>query len=377
MQRTKSRTIVGIVLKDELDAMPPVIAVIDELISTGRTVKILCGSISNTLQKKLARDGVETQTYTEKRYQSRYLNSAYQWIKVRLAFKKAVKYDGFFNDTKLIWLGSGDTAIATLGIYHSKPTVLQVHELYDTLPIYTYFLKIISHKVNLVVCPDYFRSFILLSRWKLYTRPIVFLNRPVTRKEKDFASARQVSKTWLLENNVEVEKKILLYQGHITRERRLDIYARAISMLDDWIFVCMGKDHAGYMDELKACFPKIVHLSFIAPPNHLEITHNATAGLITYDPNSLNESFCAPNKIWEYSSCGVPFIGPDLPGLQIWSKQYKSGITIENINEYSIAIALRTISENRNMYSKACLELYNKFDQRATIDNILKKTILE
>ena len=74
-----------------------------------------------------------------------------------------------------------------------------------------------------------------------------------------------------------------------------------------WRLVLMG--HATYgMELIKQACPDLIHISHIDAPEHLDVTSHAYVGLVTYSYKSLNNIFCAPNKIWEYAAFGVPLV---------------------------------------------------------------------
>src|SRR5690606_36887593 len=102
--------------------------------------------------------------------------------------------------------------------------------------------------------------------------------------------------------------KVILYQGLISRERDLTYILQAINELnEEFVPIIMGKDY-GMIDKYKKICPRIVHISYIPSPQHLYITSIARLGILMYDPISLNQIFCAPNKTFEYAGYGVPMI---------------------------------------------------------------------
>lgn len=363
---------VGIVLKGSLDALPPILAVIDELINLKNIdVRLLCGSLSPGVENKLKNKGVSICTYGVQTHKIKQLNSIIEWINIRMAFKKSLKINCCLQGIDTLWVGSGDTALAIYGVNLDCKVILQLHELYDTVPHYSFFLRRIAKKVNNLVCPDYYRAHILKVVWKLPKLPDVFLNRPFGEGIKiDNETSSKCSaylEKWGITNN----KKILLYQGHIDEDRDIEPYALAISKSDEWQFVCMGKEHGGYLHKLKKVCPSLVHIPHLNPPEHLKITACATVGIITYKSNSLNEIFCAPNKIWEYAAYGIPFIGPDLPGLTRWAVQFNSGVTLKVTNAIQIQSALAYIVDNQVKFRESALKLYNLHSQQKFMTDLL------
>ena len=171
------------------------------------------------------------------------------------------------------------------------------------------------------------------------------------------------------------DKKVILYQGYIQRNRNLDKICEACSNDDDYKVVLMGKGDEGYLSELKANFPNILHIPFVNPPEHLTITSYAYIAIVKYDYKSLNMIFCAPNKTWEYTGFGIPVLGNEIPGLENTIGKFKAGICTNLDDVDCVKKAISQISNNYDEYSKNAKLYFNSFDVVLELKKIAKRNI--
>jgi glycosyltransferase involved in cell wall biosynthesis len=93
-------------------------------------------------------------------------------------------------------------------------------------------------------------------------------------------------------------------------------------------------------------------------------------GLVSYDTNILNNAYCAPNKIYEYTAYGKPIIGNNIPGLKVL-ENYKAGILVDENDENSILSALSRLEESYMTYSNGALKLFVDNDNKKTIKSTI------
>lgn len=222
---------------------------------------------------------------------------------------------------------------------------------------------------------EYNRAHITKAWWNLKEMPFVLPNKPYVSidipKNAEITSSEDLKK---MMDGLK-DKKIVLYQGNISKERPLDGYIKAVDELgEDWAFVMMlnGKNPYPELNPSNLYF-----IPFVAPPFHLEVTSRAYIGVLSYVPikNSysiLNTLYCAPNKIWEYSRFGVPMISNDLPALRYLFDTRKSGRCAQSMNKDDIKQALLEIDQHYSLYSKASFDFYASLDYKAVVHAIVK-----
>ena len=123
-------------------------------------------------------------------------------------------------------------------------------------------------------------------------------------------------------------------------------------------------------EELKKIYDKVIELSSLPAPLHLEVTSHAKIGLVFYDDFSLNQAFCAPNKIYEYSGFGIPMLANKIPGLENTVGKFNAGKCIDFESE-QLMEAIKEIDGNYERYSVNALALYDAVDNEGKIRQII------
>lgn len=149
-------------------------------------------------------------------------------------------------------------------------------------------------------------------------------------------------------------------------------------MDSDYYIVLMGFDlyKTNAYEKLKKIYERVIELSSLPAPLHLEVTSHAQIGLVFYDDFSLNQAFCAPNKIYEYSGFGIPMIANKIPGLENTVGKFNAGKCVE-FESKQLMKAIKEIDDNYEQYSANSLSLYNAVDNESTINDIIRDIKIE
>lgn len=358
----------------DIDKLPPVRSLVENLLENDHKVTLI--SYGNFESKqKINLNYIQIEKFKSNNITKKMLH--FYTRKKRL--RKLVNEQMKSND--ILWTTT-DLTVRELGntVLRYKH-IMQLMELINDIPAVPY-QKII--KTNLkryaksawkVVVPEYNRAHIVKTWWGLKTLPSILPNKPY-RIELENISENIVG----LEDIRKEKRKIILYQGIFRKERRLDEFARAVSMLGDkYCLYIMGEDNE-ISRELCEKYTNIVYIPFIAPPHHLLVTKYAYIGLMPYIPgknhshhiSELNELYCAPNKIYEYSAFGLPMIGTKVPGLEYPFNLNGIGVSSELCAD-DIIIAINKIEANYDQIKK---NSYNYFKE-TDLDKIVQKILYE
>jgi glycosyltransferase involved in cell wall biosynthesis len=109
---------------------------------------------------------------------------------------------------------------------------------------------------------------------------------------------------------------------------------------------------------------------YVAPPNHLEITSHARVGVVVYDDSTLNNVFCAPNKIFEYAACGIPMLTNDVPGLVGTVGRFGAGICLSTLSSERVADALLSLDNSYEDFAARAAQMFDAQQSRATIEQV-------
>jgi glycosyltransferase involved in cell wall biosynthesis len=145
-----------------------------------------------------------------------------------------------------------------------------------------------------------------------------------------------------------LEDRVLLYQGGFVHGRGLDVCVAALSRLPEDVHLVMlgygplehqlrewATEH-GVSDRLHV-------VSAVPPEELLSYTASATVGLVPYQPISRNNHYTLPNKIFEYTSVGLPVVASDLPELRRVVVDHGCGAVFDPYDPEAQAAALRDV----------------------------------
>ena len=133
------------------------------------------------------------------------------------------------------------------------------------------------------------------------------------------------------------EARILIYQGGFSPHRGLHNLIEAMAFVDEpWALVMMGwgnleaelKDLAAPVNANAAAVGQPPKIAFIPPAPQAELdrwTAGAALGIIAYEDNCLNHTYCTPNKLWEYPNAGVPVLASNLVEIRKLILEFDTG----------------------------------------------------
>lgn len=144
------------------------------------------------------------------------------------------------------------------------------------------------------------------------------------------------------------DSDVVLYQGGFSDGRGLDVCVRAMVHVPPTAHLVM----LGYgplaprLVEMAAELGVAdrVHVIGAVPPDQLlGVTASASVGLIPYQPVSRNNYYSLPNKIFEYTSVGVPVVASDLPELRRIAVDEGCGVVYDPYDPASLARAVTAV----------------------------------
>jgi hypothetical protein len=282
-----------------------------------------------------------------------------------------------YSKDTILWIGSADAALPLMigGKLTKYKYVFQCHELYDAFPLYIKRLKPIMQNAIINIGPESNRNAIYRSWYKLEETPITLPNKPYYHPlEKKMSISDDFAKTVI--DKVK-NRKILLYQGGIVKERDVTTIAKAIREISkEWVLILMGyTDQSRYLPNLLRDYPETIHIPPIKAPLHLEVTSWARIGIVSYSFDDLNHVFCAPNKTWEYTGFGIPLLGNNVPGIMNDIYSFKSGkiLNLQSESLQDVVDAIIEIDINYEFYCNNALQFFKSVDMTNVTNNILNK----
>lgn len=355
---------------------PPAISVVNSLIELKHTVSIISG---NPDDKEYFQD-VDANIIVprEKLYESP--KNIIKWLTRFVYSKRFMRraLESLAEENSVVWLVS-EKPIKFLGkrILNYR-YVLQCLELGQNF----YYSSHLPFKINMrpylvranaiTQCEEN-RASIFQAWWGLDNKPFVLPNKMNISQDIQRYSYITDKKARDIIEKLK-DKKIILYQGILNKDRPIEQYIRAIDKLgSEYAFVVMSNYPNLYKDIESSNY---YYVPFVKPPHHLEITSHAYIGVLAYVPfkneySPLNYIYCAPNKIWEYSRLSVPMIGNDIPGLKYPFEINKCGVCSKSMNPEDIIQSIKKIEESYNMYSENARKFYESVDIKRLVGEII------
>lgn len=357
------------IVKGNLEILPPLLPRILYTADKGVDTSVICTDISQENAALMQEHGVKIYCTRHRQKLLGKRNKIMDWTGFRSSCKKLLKKE--LADSDMLYICSADTALALGNFFTKMPYVFQSNELYDQFPRYRNGIKKYAVGAKAFVVPEYNRASIFACWYGLKKLPYVIPNIPyVVSRQRNMPISDETARN-LMEPLQ--EKRIVLYQGHIDKDRTLNSVALALKELNDdrFCLVLMGRDHNNSVKYLKEIYPQTVHIPFVKAPRHLEITSHAHIALLSYDRVSMNNLFCAPNKIYEYSCYSVPMIGNDIPGLRNTVEASKMGVCAAYENISSVVEALKTIDRDYDTYQANANAFFERSDLNGMMDALL------
>ena len=377
-----------LVLRERIVNYPPVLSMIDALLSIGEKV-VFIGNFNGFDQKeKYEKKGVVFVKVSEYNGQASLLD---KYLKMR-AFKKEVSsyLAANFKKDDLLWVMHAETICLLGKMLNKYKTILHFFEYVDPEINWKYRLMSpsfdmgeVCRKAYKVVCCEYNRAHITKGLFQLVDLPAILPN-------KYFADEKELAPPPLpvAEKVAEIEKKVkgktvILYQGvFLDKERRLEEFITAVNnMPDNYVLIAMGRGSTLFENlKKKYSSSRILFIDFINPPYHLLVTRLASVGILSYFPRNrsiatvINPLYCAPNKTFEYARYGIPMVSNDVPALYYTFKEFNCGeIVSYPMTPEKIERTITKIMGNKDSYSQSAREFYNSVDIISIIRNIVGK----
>lgn len=362
-----SRKIIYIV-KSDLAYYPPCMSQIRMIHDLGVDVEVWFGSSKDTAKQILKDEGISFSELVDPRGKlPGALDVASNWLGFRKALSDRLRTVD--KSDVLLWFGTAETAMPMVGALGGFDYVVSALELYDDVPAKKKILGKVAEGAVAVTACEISRAFIMKSWWKLNKVPYVFPNKPYgtnLRRELPITC----DETQRIVEDLD-GRQFVIYQGILQNEESVVEIAKALRSLDGKCpFVMMGIDRRGIAPRIKKVYEETLYYPSIPAPRHLEVTSRAHIGVVFYDGANLNKAFCAPNKIYEYSSFGMPMLANRIPGLVNTVGAYGCAECVD-LTAGSIATAIERIDENYVHYSESAKRFFEHTDNLRTMRRML------
>ncbi|MCZ2223427.1 MAG: glycosyltransferase [Chitinophagales bacterium] len=164
-------------------------------------------------------------------------------------------------------------------------------------------------------------------------------------------------------NVKESGKIIVAHIGSVGNNSNIISYIEAIKKMntDKYEFWFVGRLLPNIISTINEMNFKNIKLINQVPHNELDrIYKMIDIGIILYDNSSVNLRYCAPNKLYEYWSYGIPVIGDILPGLASVFNNDLQGRLIDMSNVDAFVETILELSKGSYKNRSSLLQLFSK-----------------
>lgn len=357
-----------VVNKEVFQNRPPVISSLLSLSDLGYNVSLICVGINDYWTAELDKRGIDCLIIPDKKSRG----ILCKIIEYRRFKKETLDYlaKNVCHDSFILWVIGGNTIYCIGKDLKKYRYILQIQELHEKEKHYRRVFSQIINDAEAVFVNEFNRAVLYQCWYNMKSRPHVIPNKPYfidTQSSFDLSPYVDSSVLEILKNT-----KVILFQGQIVSYRDLSPYIKAAKELGGFQIVLLGNEYDGMVDRYRMIDDSLVYIKRIPAPQYLGITALSHICLITYDPHSLNNSYCAPNKVYEYGAFGKPMLGNDIPGLRV-IEDYNAGILVDEGSINSIKEAILSIEANYTVFSQGAQRLYNSVDNKSTIGGVIRK----
>jgi glycosyltransferase involved in cell wall biosynthesis len=201
--------------------------------------------------------------------------------------------------------------------------------------------------------------------------PTVILNCP---EKMSLSSSNRLQG----ELNIDINQKILIYQGRITAGRGIEAFICATQLLENVVAVILGDGpllHAFRQRSESGEWKRVHFLGQVSMDDLPAYTTSADIGIVLTQDICLNHHFSLPNKLFEYLYAGLPVIGSKIPEVERIINTYQVGELVDPESPSSIIAGIQSILADPARYEQMkanALKVSEKYNWQNESKKLLK-----
>ena len=202
---------------------------------------------------------------------------------------------------------------------------------------------------DLIICASDERAEIMKNHYGLITEPTVIENiseLPIIEDKYVDAIVQKAVHVF------SAEEPILVYAGVLTISRKIDEVIDVIkeSSRGRLLIIGDGPDRKRLEKMAEEQIKDRFYFTGGLPYQYLgNLLRRCDIGYISYPITTLNNIYCAPNKIYEYASVELPMVAPYNPTLDRFFSKYRIGVMRDNLKE-----AFDVVANDLENYKNNC-----------------------
>lgn len=222
-------------------------------------------------------------------------------------------------------------------------------------PFWNWLERRFIKRPDLVVACEPNRSLELKRRYGLRECPMTVLNVPPRAQARPRSDRIQ---QFLKEQGLP-SGKVLYFHGWISRARCADAFVKALpSVREDAVLFFIGPCEPAFKDELQRMARelgverRVVFHPMVSSQELMDLAASADIGLQAQLNVGLNSYYCAPIKLFQYMSVGLPVIGSNFPGMLEIIEKNEVGLCVNPESVEEIAAAMNRLVEDDAMRAR-------------------------
>lgn len=356
-------------IKQPVHTRPPCMMEILTLHDMGIEVAVLTSSCSPEAKAQFAEKGIPCHTFTYKEFPFKPVRKVINYLHYRKVFRDFFRK--YWTDDAVFWIGTEQSIVKYRPFLRNiHPVIQNCLEFYEQ-EWYQEAMPRICREADVTTACEPNRAQFMVDWWHLEKQPYILRNKPYSHPR---TPRMEGSTPELREAIAQVQgKKTILYQGAIEADRDLGLLAAALREYNsEYYLVLSGPVKDDSLDRLKAMYDKVLYLGNLPSPFHMELASHADICVAFYKDNSINNRFCAPNKIYEYAGFGAPMLCNPIPGLTETVGAAGAAECVDFHDAKAVIDAIGRIDANPEAYRTASNAFFDNTDNTETLKALLE-----
>lgn len=361
-------------LKRDINALPPAISLIRGLASLGHEVHLFSYYHSPQTAKVLEHPRIIVKQVSTKPYPTKFFSRVFATIRAHVVLWSMARSIAACD---VLWVTSWDYAGLKLLSRMRRTGPKLIYQAHEFEPERFNLCR----AADMVVVPEDNRAWITFVMAGLKTKPLVLPNMPYHHPR-----ALKAPTSTIISQLAASGRRTVLYQGYCSIKGRclIELF-EAISLSDKRITLCIMP-----FPELSPETQREIHTSIKAlniedrvhfipsmeAPSHMSVIGQAHIGIGLYRPTSINQIYCAPNRLYEFTGFGIPVVLPSTPAIQQIAAHYPGILTCDPTKPASIAAALNLMTDDA-AYERATAGAKAFFDNEGSYVMALESVLAQ
>lgn len=326
-------------MKRDMRVLPPMLSAVRGLARLGHEVTVMGYYHSPAAQAAIGHPAVKVDQASTGQYPSALLGRTWATARCLLKLYRHLRAVPGYD---WVWLSGSDYPLISLMRQCAgsrTPIIYHSHE-YNAAG-YRY-----CRMARWVIVPEENRGWMTYFNAGLGRRPFVLPNIPY-----DHPRVRDASVNCADIESLRVSgRRIVLYQGDPDLERRClreIVQALAFTPESTCLAIMPARQDKLARQRIEeeavrhGVGQRVFFLRTRTAPEHLHVVACADIGIGLYRATSLNQVYCAPNRLYEFCGFGIPVVLPDYPGMRRVEDVYGCVATCDPEDPTSIAAAIK------------------------------------